>query len=186
MTQQLWFHDTYLNEYLMSFLDVMTTIRLSQTSRIYHRFICKTLLYIDLMKCVNSENDTLKRQHLDYHTKLNIESTCNYKSIELLQWFEVFYPYILCIRGNISLFKWFENSYPYILYNKDCALYHSAKSGNLLIVKYLVDIGADIHAYRDSALQWSARKGHLEVVQQLFLQSKNNCSTRRQYLLCKY
>jgi hypothetical protein len=68
----------------------------------------------------------------------------------------------------------------------DKILIKGAKYGNFDIVYQAIDQRANIHAQDDKALQWSAKNGHLEVVQQLFLQGKNNCSTRRQYLHSKY
>jgi len=48
-----------------------------------------------------------------------------------------------------------------------------SKKGNLDIVKYLVENGADIHAYDDYALKWSARNGHLDVVKYLLEKGAN-------------
>ena len=36
--------------------------------------------------------------------------------------------------------------------------------GNLMCIKYLVSVGADIHAWDDYSLRHSAWNGHLEVV----------------------
>ena len=46
-------------------------------------------------------------------------------------------------------------------------LYYSAFNGDFEVVKYLVEHGADIHAYDDEALRWSAASGHLKVVKYL-------------------
>jgi len=53
-----------------------------------------------------------------------------------------------------------------LLYSND-ALQCGALYGNVEIVKYLMSIGADIHANRDWALQLSAMKGHIDVVKYL-------------------
>jgi hypothetical protein len=84
----------------------------------------------------------------------------------------------ICQYGSVDVFKWFMK-YQIGIYN---FFIKSARYGNLEIVRYLVDQGANIHEHDDVALRWSAKSGHLEVIQQLFLQSKNNCSTRRQYV----
>jgi len=51
--------------------------------------------------------------------------------------------------------------------NIDFALQWSAEHGKIYAVKYLVSIGANIHADDDYALQWSAVYGHLDVVKYL-------------------
>ena len=43
----------------------------------------------------------------------------------------------------------------------------SAKNGRMEMVKYLVELGADIHAENEYALRWSAKHGHLEIVKYL-------------------
>ena len=42
-------------------------------------------------------------------------------------------------------------------------LIQAAINGNLKVVKYLHQNGADIRARYDYALRWSAKNGHLEV-----------------------
>lgn len=46
-------------------------------------------------------------------------------------------------------------------------LLEKAKEGEIEVVKYLVSLGGDIHAYNDGALRWSAENGHLDVVKYL-------------------
>jgi ankyrin repeat protein len=51
--------------------------------------------------------------------------------------------------------------------NLDRALVKYSQSGNLEIVKYLVEHGADVHAGDDEALHLSSNNGHLEIVEYL-------------------
>ena len=44
-----------------------------------------------------------------------------------------------------------------------CAIGWSSENGNIDIVKFLFEYGANIHA-DDCALQWASSKGHIEVV----------------------
>ena len=43
-------------------------------------------------------------------------------------------------------------------------LFHASRAGELSVVKYAVQNGADIHAYNDNAIRNAAEKGHLELV----------------------
>jgi len=49
----------------------------------------------------------------------------------------------------------------------DDPLRRSANRGHLEVVKYLISIGANIHADNEYALIWSAEDGHLDVVKYL-------------------
>ncbi len=54
-------------------------------------------------------------------------------------------------------------------------LRHAAEYGNLNIVKYLVEHGADIYVKKDTddSLRWAAKRGNLEVVKYLVEQGAN-------------
>ena len=45
-------------------------------------------------------------------------------------------------------------------------------SAKLKIVKYLIDHGADIHAYRDEPIRNAIKNGHLNVISYLFDKGK--------------
>ena len=47
---------------------------------------------------------------------------------------------------------------------KDELLIENSKKGNLEVVKYLIESGADIHVDNDANLRWASNNGHLEVV----------------------
>jgi len=49
----------------------------------------------------------------------------------------------------------------------DLALRGASNNGHLEVVKYLVSIGADVHACDDYALRWASLNGQLDVVEYL-------------------
>jgi hypothetical protein len=79
--------------------------------------------------------------------------------------------------GNINILEWFLMTNQ-INPDIDTILIKSAKYGNLDIVYYMVKQVGDIHVNDNETLR-SAFYGHFEVVQCLFLRSKNKHSTRR-------
>src|SRR5581483_9164569 len=54
-----------------------------------------------------------------------------------------------------------------ILSNAKCGLSWNCKNGHLSTVRYLVSVGADIHAADNAALRWASADGHLSTVQYL-------------------
>src|SRR4030042_1933252 len=89
--------------------------------------------------------------------------------------------------------KWEEelnkNKYAYIspwyhnYYHVDKDLIDYCKVGNLKMVKYLHQNGADITANNNAAIRWASRNGHLEVVKYLHqnggdITADNNCAIR--------
>ena len=52
-------------------------------------------------------------------------------------------------------------------YNEKDLLWICAKYGKLEFVKYLLDVGADVHASDDTALRWASEEGHTDVVKLL-------------------
>ena len=48
--------------------------------------------------------------------------------------------------------------------NNEDALIWASQKGHLEIVKYLVSLGANIHANNDEALRWASNNGHYEIV----------------------
>ncbi|AGD93027.1 putative ankyrin repeat protein [Megavirus lba] len=76
--------------------------------------------------------------------------------------------YIECLKYLIS-----------IDVNKDLALIIASKNGNLDIVKYLISLGANIHAHENKSVRLACKYGHLDVVKFLvdngaIFHSKNN------------
>src|SRR5690606_34115855 len=51
--------------------------------------------------------------------------------------------------------------------NPEYIVAYAASNGHLEVVKYLVGLGADIHANNEYALRWAAENGHLEMVKYL-------------------
>jgi len=52
-------------------------------------------------------------------------------------------------------------------------LINNSQYGHLETVKYLVSLGADIHANNDEAIQQASRYGHLKIVKYLIKQGAN-------------
>ena len=50
---------------------------------------------------------------------------------------------------------------------KDDILSCAAINGQLEVVKYMIEYGADIHVREEEALRWAASKGQLEIVKYL-------------------
>jgi ankyrin repeat protein len=200
--------NNHLATYLISFLDIPNTIHLMQTSNLYYRLVtlipeyqilqkCKPNYTIDSI-CEHGNINVLKwfiiGHEMDFDKILikgakygNLDIV--YQAIDqganihaedesALLWSSE--------NGHLEVVRYLVDQGANIHARDDETLLWSASAGHLEVVHYLVDQGANIHALDDLALRWSAENGHLEVVQQLFLLCKNNCSTRRQYLPCKY
>ncbi len=69
--------------------------------------------------------------------------------------------------GDLRIVKYFVESGADIHADNDDVLSVAAWGGHLKVVKYLVENGADIHAEYDAALGIAAGNGHLEVVKYL-------------------
>lgn len=54
-----------------------------------------------------------------------------------------------------------------------CELIDICRDGNLEKVKYLVEIGVDIHINDDAPLRWASYNGHLDTVQYLIKNGAN-------------
>jgi hypothetical protein len=52
-----------------------------------------------------------------------------------------------------------------IHWNTDYALRYASNNGNIEVVKYLIEAGADIHADDSRAIRESCKHGHLQVVE---------------------
>jgi len=52
-------------------------------------------------------------------------------------------------------------------FDLDQKLFNYSKLNYLLVVQYLVSIGANINAYDDRALRWAAEEGYLQLIQYL-------------------
>jgi len=115
------------------------------------------LLNILFDQC-NYENITtlrsLNKRRTNYANRYSLLRYCNQVENTLN---------MICKRVDIKAIK-YAISHTSICYEM---LRWSASGGHVLVVKYLVSTGANIHAYNDHALRFSARYGHLEVVKYL-------------------
>jgi len=73
----------------------------------------------------------------------------------------------LCGIGDLNGVKYLISVGADVHAYYEYSLRSSAKNGHLEVVKYLVSLDADIHVYNDEALRLSAYYGHLEVVKYL-------------------
>jgi ankyrin repeat protein len=77
------------------------------------------------------------------------------------------------IYGRLEILKYLAEIGADIHENEDYTIIFAASFGHLEVVKYLVEIGADIHADDDQVLISACRYGHLEVVKYLVSQGVN-------------
>ncbi|AKI79733.1 putative ankyrin repeat protein [Acanthamoeba polyphaga mimivirus] len=78
-----------------------------------------------------------------------------------------------CKIGNLSMIKYLIDLDADIKADNDSAVRLASKKGYLEIVKYLVSQGANIRSDNDYAVRLASRKGHLEVVKYLVSQGAN-------------
>src|SRR6185436_2766810 len=62
-------------------------------------------------------------------------------------------------QENVSEYIWFTK--------KDGTIKQATLYNNIIGIKYLVKLGADIHEDNDIALQWSAANGYIDIVKYL-------------------
>lgn len=74
-------------------------------------------------------------------------------------------------RMRNRIYKWAEES-GLKNANDDILLIRAAKFGELDFVKYLVNQGADVHAYDNEALRWAKKYDHIDIVK--FLEFEMN------------
>ena len=72
-----------------------------------------------------------------------------------------------CKKGELALVKFALDNGADISIEDDEPLQYASRDGHLEIVKYLVEHGADIHANGDSALRLASHYGYLEIVKYL-------------------
>ena len=69
--------------------------------------------------------------------------------------------------GDLSSVKYLIEMGADVHADDDYALRWAAEYGHLDVVRYLIERGADVHAGDDWALGWASRNGHLDVVKYL-------------------
>ena len=74
---------------------------------------------------------------------------------------------IIITSSNLLVVKFLVDSGADIHYREDYILRNSARNGHLDIVKFLVSRGANVHANSHSALMWSAGEGHINIIKYL-------------------
>jgi ankyrin repeat protein len=96
--------------------------------------------------------------------------------------------------GDIDLVKYFLKKGADLEYSHSgTVLGYAAYYGHLVIIKYLVSLGANIRADNDyakprgarSLVRYAARNGHLETVKYLIEDQKVNITTEKKYYIFK-
>ena len=70
-------------------------------------------------------------------------------------------------KGELSLVKYAIENGADIHYDVDGALSYASKNGHFDVVKWLVENGADVRAEYDLPVCWTSQEGHLEIVKYL-------------------
>jgi ankyrin repeat protein len=70
-------------------------------------------------------------------------------------------------QGNLEVIKFLIENGANINIYDDLAFRVAAKNGHFEIIKFLVEKGANIHAVDDYPLRWAAKNGHTKVVNYL-------------------
>ena len=68
-------------------------------------------------------------------------------------------------RGNLSIVEFLRDNGANIHAVDDLALRLAAENGHFPVVEFLISNGADVHAENDYALRWAAANGHFPVVE---------------------
>jgi hypothetical protein len=160
-------NNVYLDTYILSFLDIITTIDLAKTSKYCHQLISSTNRYI-----------ALKNAH-----DIDMDVGWNIGNVELLYWLRISYPCIFGCKddiilnslhsGRMSIIHYIIKRNTSIEMDKNLFLCIGADNGLLSIVTRAMSYGADIHFHDDAALRWSAENGHLQVVRYLVIHGAN-------------
>ena len=80
-------------------------------------------------------------------------------------------------KGRLSIVKFLIGLGANVHACNDYAIQFSAKKGHLPVVEYLVESGADVHANDDTALYWSVENGHFDIVKFLVGKGANACNS---------
>ncbi|AGF85728.1 repeat protein [Moumouvirus goulette] len=86
--------------------------------------------------------------------------------------------------GNLEIVQFLIESGANIHANNDIALKTASLNGHLEIVQYLVSIGANINTSKNYAIRWAARRGHLQVVKYLLECGVDICANNNYTLRC--
>jgi ankyrin repeat protein len=176
--------DVYIREYLLSFLGIKTTSILSRISKTYFQFINANSRFIALMKCkptnilqnprlidnICCKGTTQLLQWYDYRLIDDIDCELTLKS---LQWYDYIFktsydiPYVLnkcAMNGNFELFVHFHNVHEVNDLYDENLFYKAIKGGNIDIIKYLVEHGANIRGWYNKAFQYAVDMGNLTII----------------------
>jgi len=138
---------------------------------------------IDIIDICSSDEITLRWINVIFNNGFNQKSeidissydnllllyACKYKLINIIECFIRLknMNYALfhpTINGDLHLVKYLVENGADIHDRNDYALRFACENGHIDIVKYLVEKGADVHVFSESPIRYSIVNGHLEVV----------------------
>ena len=138
-------------------------------SRHFQKLICNLLLNIHPICTARFMHPILT--HSIYNFYLNYETICIENGItnNNLKNIKTITDVLLYATeyNNIVIIKWSLKNGANVHSYGDRALRYASRTGYLEIVKLLLDRGANIHAYNDMALQLAADNDHFEIVKLL-------------------
>jgi len=82
--------------------------------------------------------------------------------------------------GHLKVVKYLISVGASVHANDDWPIRYASERGHLEVVEYLVSIGADVHAKDDQALRNASRSGHLDIVKFLVSVGASNFDEARQ------
>ncbi|QGR53608.1 ankyrin repeat-containing protein [Moumouvirus maliensis] len=88
------------------------------------------------------------------------------------------------LSGNLEMIQFLIDRGANIHANNDIAVRNASLKGHLEVVKYLVSIGANVHTTENYAIRWAAREGHFEVVKYLLECGVDICAYNYYALQC--
>ena len=100
--------------------------------------------------------------------KIAISRGANINNLYIINYIHYSSPCTIASRyGHLDILKYLVEVGANIHIKDDYALRKASRYGHLEVVKYLVSLGANIHAQNEGALAQASEKGHLEIVKYL-------------------
>jgi hypothetical protein len=170
-------NDNYLDEYILSFLDIASSLQMLTVSNKCYQLLKNNLRCASLMDCIHKTRiDINKYKYLNKLESLH-DNMCRIGSLELLKWYCQYYPSRIIMKrvlvrsaeyGHLNLVQYTINMGVCVNSWNGEAMCEAVMSGHLDVVRYLVEHGADIELYyKTQPLTYAAQYGFLEIVSYL-------------------